>query len=270
MLTDHRDRQAGNLTAVSGAEHHDTKQILKRSVERAPTANREKIVMIRRWKMTVAAAAMLVLTTAGMAATPAVRLRAGNVEYRDADGHVKPITSGGGYREAVLSADGRRIAFIHIDTPPPYESMPNTTSLWVADLVTGKMRRLLSSRADKNPERSLASFQHPRFSLGGGFVYIDAEAWATSNAVHQIRVATSAERFVIDGSTLGIIRTGPYRGYLLVGRHKYHPAPEGGSYDPVSVVRPDGTEVLMVPGSDEDDGAQSVPAWLERNGWTAF
>ena len=67
-----------------------------------------------------------------------------------------------------------------------------------------------------------------------------------------------------------MIRTGPYRGMLLVQRHKYHPAPRSfGAYDPVDVVRPDGKAMLTVPGSDKDEGEPSVANWLKAHGWSA-
>lgn len=96
------------------------------------------------------------------------------------------------------------------------------------------------------------------FSLDGGYVYVNADAWTTSNAVHQIEVATGKRRFVIDGSVLALIRTGRYRGYLLVQRHMYYGPPNHGSYNPVYVIRPDAKEVFPVPGSDNDHGAKSV------------
>ena len=91
-------------------------------------------------------------------------------------------------------------------------------------------------------------------------------AWATSPAVHQVNVTMGAERFVVDGALQGVIRTGRYRGMLLVSRHKYRPAPKLGSYDPVDVVRPDGEVMLAVPGSEGDEGAASVPRWLKAQG----
>lgn len=199
-----------------------------------------------------------------------VRVRRGNIQYVDAGGGVHPLTDDGNYSEPILSPDGHTVAFIHLDGSPTREGESGFTSLWVADALTGTTRRLLTPRSNDEPSLNLASFQHPRFSLDGGFIYIDAEAWTTSAAVHQVSVATGKERFVVDGSTNAIIRTGKYRGYLLVGQHKYYPAPRSGSYDPVYVVRPDAKEMFMVPGSDKDDGEHSQAEWLQSNGWTAW
>ncbi len=123
--------------------------------------------------------------------------------------------------------------------------------------------------APQDPKRAFHSFDHPVWSLDGDYIYVEASAWATSPAVHQVNIKTRAERFVVDGGVQSIIRTGPYRGMLLVGRHKYHPGPQFGSYDPVDVVRPDGEVILTVPGSETDEGEPSVGRWLKAHGWVA-
>jgi len=203
-------------------------------------------------------------------AAPSVSERYGNVYYSVENGITRQITKSGNFGEPVLSPDGRTIAFIHIDGMANSDGEGVFTSLWVADGQTGQTRKLLGPREDQDPKLNLASFQHPRFSLDGGYIYIDADAWATSSAVHQINIKTGVHRFVIDGWTMGVLRTGPFRGYLLVGRHRYHPAPAYGSFNPVYVVRPDGHETFMVPDSDKDDGERSLPAWLREKGWKAW
>ncbi len=177
-------------------------------------------------------------------------------------------TRDGKRRDTALAPDGRTLAFVHDDGPSPAGG-ENLSSLWIADCVTGQIRRLLASRANDDPKLDLAHVETPRFSLDGAYVYFEADAWATSSAVHQISVATGQEHFVIDGGVVGIIRNGPYRGYLLVGRHRYHPPPMMGSFDPVYVVGPDASQSFMVPGSDKDNGETSVQAWLGSHGWTA-
>ena len=116
----------------------------------------------------------------------------------------------------------------------------------------------------------MAAMWNPVFSLNGGFVYVETEAWVTSAAIHQINVKTGAEKFVIDGSIRGVMRTGPHRGALLVGRHLYPKNPEDGAYDEVHLVRPDGRVLLIVPGSRDDDGEASVERWLKAKGWSAW
>ncbi len=102
-------------------------------------------------------------------------------------------------------------------------------------------------------------------SLDGGFIYQQVCRWVTSDVIIQIRVSDGRRREVGPGNSLAVIRNGPWRGYLLLSRHKYHPG--GGSYDPTFVVRPDGAEAMVVPGSE--DGEEAVQAWLDLNGWLA-
>lgn len=170
--------------------------------------------------------------------------------------------------DSAISPDGRWKVSVRVDRPAT-STDDGQDSLWLTDTRSGASQLLFRGAAAQKPERNLATFEAPRWSLDGGFVYINADAWATSSAVHQINVRTGAERYVIDGWLSGVIRTGPYRGYLLVGQHRYWPAPRYGSYNPVSLYRPDGKRILMVPGSDKDDGDPSVEQWLKAKGWTA-
>jgi hypothetical protein len=103
-------------------------------------------------------------------------------------------------------------------------------------------------------------------SLDGGFVYQQECRWQVSDDIIQVRVADGQRKEVGPGNSLAVIRNGPYRGYLLLQRHKY--LPQGGSYDATYVVRPDGSEALKVPNSDGGD-ASVVQQWLSEQGWGA-
>jgi hypothetical protein len=217
--------------------------------------------------------ATLLAATAAVAAAATVAQvseRDGNIDYTAAGGAPRALTSGGGFSEPVLAPDGRTVAFIHVDGPPPEGGDGNLTSLWIGDGATGQSRKLIGPHPATDVKENFESFDGPKFSLDGGFVYVSASAWATSPAVHQVSVATGQEHFVIDGAVMSLIRTGQYRGYLLVQRHMYYNSPQGGSYNPVYVVRPDAKQSFIVPGSDKDDGAKSVDVWLKAHGWQAW
>lgn len=165
-----------------------------------------------------------------------------------------------------VSPDGRWRADVRADRAATDDD-PGISALWLTDTRTGASRKLFVGRPAEKIEATTATFSDPHWSLDGGFVYINADAWATSSAVHQVEVTTGAERYVIEGGVVGVLRTGPYRGYLLVQQHRYWP--QGGSYDPVSLYQPNGKRILMVPGSDKDSGEGSVDRWLKTRGWTA-
>ena len=70
---------------------------------------------------------------------------------------------------------------------------------------------------------------------------------------------------VMEGWLYGVLRTGPYRGHLVVGEQPSRRLRGGGAAgSPVSVVSPSGEVVMRVPGSDKDGG---LAAWLKDRGW---
>ena len=211
------------------------------------------------------AIALMTFVPGAMARTARVAEHYGNIEYTGTDGTGRILTTGRNYGEPVISPDGRTVAFIHIDGPPTKEDIDGTTSLWIGDGPSGKAHRLIGPHSSPDPKDDFASFERPIFSLDGHFIYVSARAWATSDAVHQVSVATGQQRFVIDGTVSAIIRTGPYRGFLLVGCHMYYP--QGGSYNPTYAVKPDAKELFPIPGSEMDEG---VAPWLKAHGWQAW
>lgn len=202
----------------------------------------------------------LVVLTPTPSAAQRVRERFGNIEYVDAQGLTRSITRGGGFGEPTLSPNGRVVAYLQ-------RGDGASTTLWVADGSSAISRIVSVTSIAVNGEDG-AEYSRPIFSLDGGFVYATESAAAPGSAsVQQIRLRDGFRRFVTGGRLLSVLRTGPHRGYLLVEKHRYYP--QGGSYNPVSVVRPDGREMFVVPGSEVDDGARAVGPWLRRNGWTA-
>lgn len=142
----------------------------------------------------------------------------------------------------------------------------------VLDGVKNKIhRRILVSRWNDDYGQNLVGLSHPLFSLDGGYVYFSSsDASPNSGYVHQVDLTLNIIKAICPGSALRIIRTGPYRGYLLVQSHRYRDSPEGGSYNPVFLTHPSGKMILMVPGSDTDDGELAVDPWLLKMGWGAW
>jgi hypothetical protein len=204
------------------------------------------------------------LSAPAWAATPTVTARGGEIAYTDAGGATRLLTKGGGFSDPVLSPDGRTAAFVHEDAPAPDMTSGAPCSLWVADIATGKARRLFASRPGDEPTTNMESFSGPTFSVDGAAIYVTAVAWVTSGAVHRIDAATGAEQYVMSGGLRAVIRSGRYSGWLLVDRHMYSKNPEGGSYEALYAVRPDNKKSVLIP--------DSVPLerWLKARGATAW
>lgn len=197
-------------------------------------------------------------------ARAAVTVQDGNILCDD-----KAITSAGVDDQPALSPDGHTVAFVRSSQVETEDGRMDTAALWIGDCDTGKVRELLKPHPDNDKaERNLRQINNPTFSLDGGFVYVMATAWVTSDAIHQVNIATGKEKYVTSGNNLAVIRTGPYRGYLLLSQHRYHA--EGGSYDPTYVVWPNGKIVMMVPGTDNEGEIDLTAEWLKARGWQAW
>jgi len=220
--------------------------------------------MIRRAAIVLA----LALGLAAFAqAGPSVKVLDGSVLVVEGE-RSTAVTTNARSLDAALSPDGQTVAYTQREEAPAPEAADIVfTSLHLFDRRTRKDRLLLAPTPDDELTKDLKSFHQPTWSLDGGFVYVMASAWVTSDAIHQVNVRTGAHRYVIDGNSLAVIRNGPWRGFLLVSRHLYHPAPEYGAYDPTFVVRPDGQVMMEVPDSADDDAA--VERWLGKKGWRA-
>ena len=220
--------------------------------------------------VTVLAAVATLLPAAALAAQPTVSEHFGNIEFTTSGGLTKELTSDHKSGHPVLSPDGRTIAWIHIDKVAVEPEEAGVTSLWIADGVTGAARKLAGENRDGDAHTFIINPEQAVFSLDGGFLYVNSQMGAVTEGVHQINVTTGQHRFVIDGSVGGVIRTGPYRGYLIVGRHGYRSNPEFGAFNAAYVVRPDAKEVSMIPGSDGYGDSRFVEGWLASKGWKAW
>ncbi len=103
---------------------------------------------------------------------------------------------------------------------------------------------LLSPSVSAQPEHNLAGFSHLFLSPDAKTLYFEATAWATSNAVHALDVATAEERFVTNGHIACIVLSGEHQGDLIIGQHRYFV--QGGSHDDLYMFEPTGKEVGLV------------------------
>ena len=225
----------------------------------------------------IALLATLALTTASVvraeapavaARTASVREDGGTIVYQSGERVVR-LPGAGHDSMPALSPDGDRVVFVREGKARRGHEASPPTELWLHEMIgAGAERRLLAERRSEISERTQTGFNNPVFSADGDVVYVLGHAWVTSDVVLAVVVATGKARFVVDGNSIAVVRTGPYRGDLLVARHKYNGPEIGGSYDPVDLVTPAGKLVLTIPGSaDDQDGAPAQ--WLKAHGWTA-
>lgn len=220
------------------------------------------------------AVVLLCAATPVLAAPPHVSVERGIV-CRYADGHRTRLTHSLKDDQPVLSPDGHTVAFIHIVKPSPEPDFPDeaTTALMAGDCRTGRVRLVLApTRGNGTMEDIVESFGGPIFSLDGGYVYVSIAPGTDYLIIQQINMGTGRHKFVAAAELESVIRTGPYRGYLLATQHSDIPGETmGGSYYPTYVFRPDGHMMFMLQETlypkDNDKGVQ---AWLHKNGWKAW
>jgi hypothetical protein len=167
--------------------------------------------------------------------------------------------------ELARAADGR-VAFVRA-TPeylvPTSLGDEQATELWIANADGTHARRLVTGAAADSAEHTLASMSSPRFSPDGRRIYFLSRAWATSDAVHAVDIATGREWFVAPGNSLAIIPRGPLAGCLLVGQHRYRPN-EGGSYDWTWLLASNGQEIALA-ASDSAGADRRLAQWMNGN-----
>jgi hypothetical protein len=195
----------------------------------------------------------------------------GNIEYSDPTGARRLLTSDHLSGLPTLSPDGRTAAWIHIDRLANRAAeQGDQTSVWIADAKTGAMRKLAGDSGDNNLENEIVNPQSAIFSLDGGYLYVTSELGAVTPGIHQIKISTDQRRFIINGTLIGVLRNGPYRGYLLVAQHSLYAPPKVGAYYAAYVINPDGKTIMMVPHSDDEHNPNAVTNWLTANNWLAW
>ena len=194
----------------------------------------------------------------------------GDVRCRGA-GRTVTLTRDGKNSDAVLSPDGRTVAFIHQVKPSPEADFPEeaTNDLWLGDCRTGRIH-LLASPASSDKDM-FASMDGPVFSIDGRRIYVSLFSGGDYLIVYQVDVATGKHAFLMAAELEGVIRNGPYRGDLLATQHTDLAGPDGQHYGgyPYYIFRPDGTTVLRIPGSENWKG-QGLKRWLTVRHWRVW
>lgn len=144
----------------------------------------------------------------------------------------------------IIFAPGGKIVF-------SLRSEPNGQQSIVESSTNGSDGRIiLRSKESNDPKENLTFLSNLTLSPNAKTLYFEAQAWATSGAVHSVDVTSSVVHYVVSGSLLCVIYSGLFEGDLVVEQHRYYV--EGGSYQSVGLFKPDGVKVGNVKYSDRD------------------
>ena len=225
---------------------------------------------MRRIDVRLASMIWLLLASTAVAAPAQVFVDQGNIKYIGLDGVSHSLTNGGGYREPVLGPDDRTVIFIHDEGAAQNAEDLRLGSLWIGDGPTESTQRLATPHHSEDPSQNFDALSHPAVSPDLRFVFVCAAAWATDSAIHRIEIATGREQFVAAGNLISVVRTGPYRGDLLLERHTYNPAKRDFNY-PIYMAEPNGKIVLRIPetGASAAQNQQRLAGWLKAHDWQA-
>lgn len=97
----------------------------------------------------------------------------------------------------------------------------------------------------------LEGITNPKFDPEARRIFFIASAWTTSGAIYVLDLKTREVTFFTDGNGFVVLHGEPHRGSLLVSKHRYHDAPNHGSYDHLWLVSAEG-QVGGDHGSDLD------------------
>jgi hypothetical protein len=156
----------------------------------------------------------------------------GNILLSDTSGAVHQLTASGRDTLPVLCSHRILVAFIRLKG----RDTTRSNELWTIKVDGYGAKRILAEVASNDPKQNLTDLGGLLFSLDCRKLYFNAEAWATSYAVHEIDLSNLKTRFVTDGGLHSIVPKGQYEGFLIVGKHRYFVG--GGSYDWYWVVDP--------------------------------
>lgn len=94
--------------------------------------------------------------------------------------------------------------------------------IWLIDRQKQTQKILVSPKFECHDAKKMIIDPHNlQFSPDNKTLYFETSAWATSGAVHAVNVDGTHLRFVTDGDDLRIVRSGAYRGDLIVNQHRY-------------------------------------------------
>lgn len=182
----------------------------------------------------------------------------GDAFFIDAKGGKHRLTKGGTVSEAVLSPDGRRVAYLKT-VPGPKISGPlsaldgdfDPQEIWLVR-TDGTGRRKLSASLP-TPEVGVskrAGLANLEFSGDGKFLYFSNLCAVVSGCLHQVDIAQATTKLFSGANKSKIVKSGRFLGYVLVVQHRYYRC--GGSFEELVLLSPTGEEVMDL-GPDEPE-----------------
>jgi Tol biopolymer transport system component len=156
----------------------------------------------------------------------------GDIFYREAT-QVRQLTTDTHNSDAVVSRDGKHIAYVH--------TIGEEAEIWLVDTDGNSPYRLVQSHVDNDPKKNLTNMNTLMFSNDGMAIYFLSEAWVTSNALHKFDLRTQKQSYITDANDITLPTKGKYAGYLVVNKHEY--VQGGGSVDRDWLISPSGRKV---------------------------
>jgi len=93
---------------------------------------------------------------------------------------------------------------------------------------SGKFTNLkISNLPKKYPFDTIAGMGTPIFSSDDGYIYFIASAWSTSGAIFSVNLKTKEIKYITDGMSLELIKTGEFKGNLIINRRHYKQFEDG-------------------------------------------
>ena len=184
------------------------------------------------------------------AAAVGVTVEKGNIIAIDADGTRRQLTDKGKDSAPVLSPDGASVAFTRMGKVARNLEVCATdgdevrqSELWIAAADGSGAKLLAAAEASDDMEKIVCDFLNKQFDSKGTRLYYETRAWATSNAVRKVDLATRTDGFFAAGNGFWVITCSdnPYLDHLALAQHRYFV--QGGSYDWYYLVDPAGKEV---------------------------
>lgn len=117
------------------------------------------------------------------------------------------------------------------------------SELWLTTPDKNTSELIIRGREDPDLRKTIAHITNPALSADNRFIYFLSEAWATSDSLQKVEIATKKVSFVIDACGFEIIKAGVFEGLLLVNRALIE---DNGRDSYLWLVSPDGKPLMQI------------------------